>query len=52
MLVLPTGQVLYTTQSQNINIYTSTGSALPAWAPNNTEDIGLGNDNALGGPAF
>ncbi len=33
MLVLPTGQVLYTTQSQNVQLYTSTGSALPAWAP-------------------
>ncbi|MGB8771647.1 MAG: hypothetical protein WCC92_18690 [Candidatus Korobacteraceae bacterium] len=33
MLVLPTGQVLYTDGSQDVEIYTPSGSANPNWAP-------------------
>ncbi len=33
MLVLPTGQVLYTDGSGDVEIYTAAGSANPAWAP-------------------
>jgi len=33
MLVLPTGQVLFTDGTSDVEIYTSTGSADPAWAP-------------------
>jgi hypothetical protein len=33
MLVLPTGQVLFTDGTSDVEIYTSTGSANPAWAP-------------------
>jgi hypothetical protein len=33
MLVLPTGQVLFTDGTTDVEIYTSTGSPNPAWAP-------------------
>jgi hypothetical protein len=33
MLVLPTGQVLYTDGTSDVEIYTSPGSPNPAWAP-------------------
>ena len=33
MLVLPTGQVLFTDGTSDVEIYTSTGSADPSWAP-------------------
>jgi hypothetical protein len=33
MLVLPTGQVLYTDGSRDVEIYTPTGTANPNWAP-------------------
>jgi hypothetical protein len=33
MLILPTGQVLFTDFSNDIEIYTSTGTYNPAWAP-------------------
>ena len=33
MLVLPTGQVLYTDGSSNVEIYTPAGTANPNWAP-------------------
>ena len=33
MLVLPTGQVLFTDGTGDVEIYTSAGSANPAWAP-------------------
>jgi hypothetical protein len=33
MLVLPTGQILWTDASQNVQIYTPAGSPNPAWAP-------------------
>jgi hypothetical protein len=33
MLVLPTGQVLFTDGTSDVEIYTSTGSPDPAWAP-------------------
>lgn len=33
MLVLPTGQVLFTDGTSDVEIYTSSGSANPAWAP-------------------
>ena len=33
MLVLPTGQVLYTDGSRDVEIYTAAGTANPAWAP-------------------
>jgi hypothetical protein len=33
MLVLPTGQVLFTDQSRDIEVYTPTGSPNPAWRP-------------------
>ena len=33
MLVLPTGQVLYTDGSRDVEIYTAAGTANPSWAP-------------------
>ncbi len=33
MLILPTGQILFTDFSNDIEIYTSTGTYNPAWAP-------------------
>jgi hypothetical protein len=33
MLLLPTGQVLYTDYSNDVELYTAAGSANPAWAP-------------------
>ncbi len=33
MLVLPTGQILFTDGSQDVEIYTSSGTAQRAWAP-------------------
>jgi len=33
MLLLPTGQVLFTDGSADIEVYTSVGNADPAWAP-------------------
>ncbi|HTQ11227.1 MAG TPA: dockerin type I domain-containing protein, partial [Fimbriimonadaceae bacterium] len=33
MLMLPTGQVLYTDQSQDVEVYTPTGSPQAAWRP-------------------
>lgn len=33
MLILPTGQILFTDFSKDIEIYTSTGTYNPAWAP-------------------
>jgi hypothetical protein len=33
MLLLPTGQVLFTDFSQDVEIYTAAGSPSPAWAP-------------------
>ncbi len=33
MLVLPTGQVLFTDGTSDVEIYTSAGTANPAWAP-------------------
>jgi hypothetical protein len=33
MLVLPTGQVLYTKQSSQVQVYTPSGSADPSWMP-------------------
>jgi hypothetical protein len=33
MLVLPTGQVLFTTQSSDVQVYTPLGIPNPAWAP-------------------
>jgi Kelch motif len=33
MLVLPTGQVMFTDFSQDVEIYTPTGSANPSWEP-------------------
>jgi hypothetical protein len=33
MLVLPTGQILYTDSSRDAEVYTSAGTADPAWAP-------------------
>jgi hypothetical protein len=33
MLVLPTGQILFTRQSTDVQVYTPAGAANPAWAP-------------------
>jgi hypothetical protein len=33
MLVLPTGQILFTDFSRDVELYTSTGSPEPSWAP-------------------
>jgi hypothetical protein len=33
LLVLPTGQILLTTNSQDVEVYTSTGVPNPSWAP-------------------
>ncbi len=37
MLLLPTGQVLFTDFSQDVEIYTAAGSPSPAWAPTITK---------------
>ncbi|HZR56722.1 MAG TPA: kelch repeat-containing protein [Terriglobales bacterium] len=37
MLVLPTGQILFTDTSQDVEIYTAAGSPNPAWAPTITK---------------
>ena len=37
LIVLPTGQILETDTSKDIEIYTSTGAANPAWAPTITD---------------
>ena len=37
LLMLPTGQVMETDQSQDVEIYTPNGSANPAWAPTVTQ---------------
>jgi hypothetical protein len=37
MLVLPTGQLLLTDGSRDVELYTSTGGPDPAWAPNITK---------------
>jgi len=37
MLLLPTGQVLFTDGSKDVELYTSSGTANPAWAPTITK---------------
>lgn len=37
MLVLPTGQILLTDGSNDVEVYTSTGAANPSWAPTITK---------------
>ena len=55
MLVLPTGQVLYTDGSADVEIYTPTGNPYPGIAPSaliNTVVIGRGSSIALSGYKF
>lgn len=64
MLLLPTGQILFTDGSSDVEIYTAAGSANPAWAPrihscpttlvpNNTYRISGTQFNGLSqGPAY
>jgi hypothetical protein len=52
MLVLPTGQILFTDGSQDVEIYTSGGSPDPSWAPAITDaptDVQAGMTYTLSG---
>ena len=55
MLMLPTGQVLYTDQSNEVEIYTAAGSPNPAWAPTITSSpagVMAGNSYTISGTQF
>jgi hypothetical protein len=55
MLVLPTGQVLWTDQSPDIEIYTSKGKPNPAWAPTIQSvpaTLGRGQSYVISGTQF
>jgi hypothetical protein len=55
MLVLPTGQVLYTDGSRDIEMYTAAGTANPSWAPSallTFPVLSRGSTITLGGRKF
>jgi hypothetical protein len=55
MLVLPTGQILLTDGSPDVEIYTSTGAANPSWAPTITKFVGTlthGKNSTISGTQF
>jgi hypothetical protein len=55
MLVLPTGQILLTQQSTDVEIYTAKGTANPAWAPAITSapaSVTRGNSYVISGKQF
>jgi len=55
MLVLPTGQILLTDGSHDVEIYTSTGTANPSWAPAITKfskTLSHGKASTLSGTQF
>lgn len=55
MLLLPTGQVMVTEQTKDIEIYTTRGSAKPAWAPTITSvpaTIARGDSYVIKGTQF
>jgi hypothetical protein len=55
MLLLPTGQVMFTDGTSDVEIYTSTGSPDPAWAPvitNVPTQISRGTSFVIGGTLF
>ncbi len=55
MLVLPTGQILFTDGSNDVEIYTPAGTANPAWAPSalfSTPLLARGSSIVLSGHQF
>jgi hypothetical protein len=55
MLVLPTGQILLTQQTNDIEVYTPKGSADPAWAPTISsvpKTVARGNSYVIKGTQF
>jgi len=55
MVVLPTGQILLTDGSPDVEIYTSTGAANPSWAPTITKFVATlthGKKSTISGTQF
>jgi hypothetical protein len=56
MLVLPTGEIMFTNQTAQVELYTSSGSYLPAWQPTissiSNTSLGTGLTYTISGTQF